>query len=112
MHPRCSLSGTERWYKLFIDRIHLLIPKAVRVDTVILQPNDVVLFVFQDAGMPRMWVWRLGVVVRQVSRTTYELRYISVPGNPPRLIMRDACHLCLVHKSDESPPMSARFLDI
>ena len=101
----------ERWYELFIDRIHLLIPKAVRVDTVILQPNDVVLFVFQDAGMPRMWVWRLGVVVRQVSRTTYELRYISVPGNPPRLIMRDACHICLVHKSDEIPPMSARFLD-
>ena len=101
----------ERWYELFIDRIHLLIPKAVRVDTVILQPNDVVLFVFQDAGMPRMWVWRLGVVVRQVSRTTYELRYISVPGNPPRLIMRDARHICLVHKSDEIPPMSARFLD-
>ena len=101
----------ERWYELFIDRIHLLIPKAVRVDTVILQPNDVVLFVFQDAGMPRMWVWRLGVVVRQVSRTTYELRYISVPGNPPRLIMRDTRHICLVHKSDEIPPMSARFLD-
>ena len=66
---------------------------------------------FQDAGIPRMWVWRLGVIMRQVSRTTYEIRYISQPGAAPRLIMRDARHICLVHKSDEIPPMSARFLE-
>ena len=101
----------ERWYELFVERIHLLVPRAVRIDAVALQPDDVVLFVFQDAGIPRMWVWRLGVIVRQVSRTTYEIRYISVPGGPPRLIMRDARHISLVHKSDEIPPMSARFLE-
>ena len=101
----------ERWYELFVERIHLLVPRAVRIDAVGLQPDDVVLFVFQDAGIPRMWVWRLGVIVRQVSRTTYEIRYISVPGGPPRLIMRDARHISLVHKSDEIPPMSARFLE-
>jgi len=100
----------ERWYELFIPRIQLLIPKAVRMDNVTLQPDDVVLFVFQDAGMPRMWVWRLGIIVRQVSRSTYEIRYVSQPGSPPRLIMRDARHICLVHKTDEIPPMSARFL--
>ena len=101
----------ERWYELFIERIHLLVPKAERRDTVVLQPDDVVLFVFQDAGIPRMWVWRLGVIVRRVSRTTYEIRYVSQPGVAPRLIMRDARHICLVHKSDEIPPMSARFLE-
>jgi hypothetical protein len=101
----------ERWYELFIERIHLLIPKAERQETVVLQPDDVVLFVFQDAGIPRMWIWRLGVIVRQVSRSTYEIRYISVPGGPPRLILRDARHICLVHGSDEIPPMSARFLE-
>lgn len=101
----------ERWYELFIDRIHLLVPRAERVDTLVLQPDDVILFVFQDAGIPRMWVWRLGVIVRQVSRTSYELRYISVPGGPPRLIVRDARHICLIHKHDEIPPMSARFLE-
>ena len=94
-----------------MERIHLLVPRAERIDAVALQPDDVVLFVFQDAGIPRMWVWRLGVIVRQVSRTTYEIRYISVPGGPPRLIMRDARHISLVHKSDEIPPMSARFLE-
>ena len=101
----------ERWYELFIERIHLLVPKVERRDTVILLPDDVVLFVFQDAGIPRMWVWRLGVIVRQVSRTTYEIRYVSQPGVAPRLIMRDARHICLVHKSGEIPPMSARFLE-
>ena len=100
----------ERWYELFIDRIHLLVPKAARRDTIILQPDDVVLFVFQDAGTHRMWVWRLGIIVRQVSRATYEIRYVSTPGGPPRLIMRDARHICLVHKTDEIPPMSTRFL--
>ena len=73
----------ERWYELFVERLHLLVPKAVRMDAIVLQPDDVVLFVFQDAGIPRMWVWRLGVIGRQVSRTTYEIRYISVPGAPP-----------------------------
>jgi hypothetical protein len=101
----------ERWYELFSERIHLLIPKAERRETVTLQPDDVVLFVFQDAGMPRMWVWRLGVIVRQVSRSTYEIRYVSAPGSPPRLILRDARHISLVHKSDEIPPMSTRFLE-
>jgi len=101
----------ERWYELFIERVHLLVPKAERRDAVALQPDDVVLFVFQDAGIPRMWVWRLGVIVRQVSRSTYEIRYISQAGAPPRLILRDARHICLVHKSNEIPPMSTRFLE-
>ena len=101
----------ERWYELFIPRIHLLVPKPVKVDTITLQPDDVVLFVFQDAGIPKMWVWRLGVIVRQVSRSTYEIRYISQAGSPPRLIMRDARHISLIHKADEIPPMSSRFLE-
>ena len=100
-----------QWYELFIQRIHLLIPKAARLDAVVLQPDDMVLFVSQDPGIPKMWVWRLGVFVRRVSRSTYEIRYVSQAGSPPRLIMRDACHICLVHKSDEIPPMSSRFLE-
>jgi len=101
----------ERWYDLFVQRIHLLIPKAERVDTDTLQPDDVVLFVFQDPGIPKMWVWRLGIIVSQVSRSTYEIRYVSQVGSPPRTIMRDARHILLIHKADEIPPMSSRFLE-
>ena len=71
----CIRLVQERWYELFIQRIHLLIPKAARLDAVVLQPDDVVLLVFQDPGIPKMWVWRLGVIVRRVSSSTYEIRY-------------------------------------
>ena len=101
----------ERWYKLFIQKIHLLIPKAARLDAVVLQPDDVVLFVFQDPSLPKMWVWQLGVIVGWFSQSTYEIRYVSQAGSPPRLIMRDARHICLVHKSDEIPSMSSQFLE-
>jgi hypothetical protein len=99
----------EKWYELFVSRIQLLVPKAEKHDTIALQPDDVVLFVFQDAALRKMWVWRLGVIVRPVSRSTFEIRYISQPGSPPRLILRDARHISLIHKSDEIPPMSVKF---
>jgi hypothetical protein len=73
--------------------------------------DDVVLFVFQDAGIPKMWVWRLGVIVRQVSRSTFEIRYINQPGGMPRLIQRDARHISLIHAVDKLPPMSSRFFE-
>ena len=40
----------EKWYELFIDCIHLLVPKAERRDAIVLQPDDVVLFVFKMPG--------------------------------------------------------------
>jgi hypothetical protein len=101
----------EKWYELFVSRIHLLVPKAEKLDTIALQPDDVVLFVFQDAALFKMGVWRLGIIVRQVSRSTYEIRYISQPGSPPRLILRDARQISLIHKADEIPPMSVKFSD-
>jgi hypothetical protein len=101
----------EKWYELFVPRIQLLVPRAERCEAMVLQPDDVVLFVFQDAALRKMWVWRLGVIVRQVSRSTYEIRYISQPGSPPRLIQRDARHISLIHQSDEIPPMSSKFLE-
>lgn len=101
----------DKWYEIFSARMHLLVPKAENKRTVPLQPDDVVLFVFQDGGIPKMWVWRLGIIVRQVSRSTYEIRYVSQLGSPPRLILRDARHISLIHKADEIPPMSSKFLE-
>jgi len=91
--------------------MHLLVPKAEKSERITLQVDDVVLFVFQDAGIPKMWVWRLGVITRQISRSTYEIRYVSQLGSPPRLIQRDARHISLIHKATEIPPMSSRFLE-
>jgi hypothetical protein len=99
----------EKWYKLYIERIHLLVPAPAKEKQRQLCPGDVVLFVFQDSGMPKMWVWRLGVVVRQVSRSTYELRYVNQGGGKPRLIERDARHISLVYGLDELPPSAPGF---
>jgi hypothetical protein len=84
----------DKWYTIFSERIHVLVPKAREIH-----------------ARTRMWVWRLGVIVRQVSRSTYEIRYVSQPGGMPRLMLRDARHICLIHAVDEIPPMSSRFFE-
>jgi hypothetical protein len=100
---------TERWYQLFIERIHLFIPGPKSGEYRTLAEGDVVLFVFQDAGTPKMWVWRLGVVNRQVSRSTYEIRYSNQQGGRPKLIERDARHISLIYGEGEIPPTSRLF---
>lgn len=100
---------SERWYDIFVKRIHLLIPRPVVSDRRSLQAGDVVLFVFLDAGVSKMWVWRLGVVVRQVSRSTFEIRYSVTLGGRPKLIERDLRHISLVYGVDEISPMSSKF---
>ena len=100
---------SEKWYEIFIQRIHLFVPQSRKAPTQQLQAGDVVLFTFQDAGTPRMWIWKLGIITRQKSRSTFEIRYVNNAGAQPRLISRDLRHICLIHGADEIPPMSSRF---
>jgi len=79
----------ERWYELFLERIHLLVPGPALAQQRVLQPRDVVLFVFKDAAIPKLETWRLGVIARQVSRSTFEIRYSSESGRQ-KLICRSA----------------------
>ena len=102
---------SEKWYEIFIQRIQHLVPQSKKVPTPEIQNGDVVLFTFQDAGTPRMWTWKLGVIVRQKSRSTFEIRYVNSAGTQPRLISRDLRHICLIHAADEIPPMSTRFVN-
>jgi hypothetical protein len=100
---------TEKWYQLFIDRIPLLIPKPERPTDSPLTPGDVVLFVFQDPGTPKLWTWKLGVIETQKSRSTYEIRYVLHPGGKCKYICRDLRHISVVHREGELPPMSWKF---
>jgi hypothetical protein len=50
-----SRALSEKWYKLFVERIPLLIPKAEKLQGSSLEIGDVVLFLFQDPGTPKMW---------------------------------------------------------
>ncbi len=99
----------ERWYQLFVERIHLLIPPPTTGSHRVLVTGDVVLFVFTDAGSPKMWEWKLGVITRQVSRTTYEIRYANTTGGRPRFLERNARDITLVCSPDEISPMSDKF---
>jgi hypothetical protein len=100
---------SDKWYELFVERIHHLVPQALPNNARDIEIGDVVLFTFLDAGTHRMWEWRLGVVTARVSRSTVEIRYVSTLGSPPRKITRDLRHVSLIHGIDEIPPMSAKF---
>jgi hypothetical protein len=99
----------ERWYEIFVSRIHLLIPRPATANLRTLRVGDVVLFVFQDSGHPKMWEWRLGIIEEQVSRGTFVIRYSNRGGGLTRLIRRDARHISLVYAEHEIPPTSPLF---
>ena len=100
----------ERWYALFIDRIHLLVPGPAKPLQRVLSPGDVVVFIFKDAAIPKLETWRLGVITRQVSRSTFEIRYSSESGKP-RLIQRSARQISLIYGENEIPPTSLLFFE-
>jgi hypothetical protein len=93
----------KRWYEIFFNKLHLLIPKPEPPRGRKLQPGDIVLFVVTDAGSKRMWEWRLGVIERIVSRTTYEVRYAGIDEGPPRTLLRSAREMSLILPVDELP---------
>jgi hypothetical protein len=99
----------ERWYEIFKERVLLMVPRPVKLKDREVQIGDVAMFVFDDAGSPNMWEWRLGVVERRISRTTVEIRYVTRPGGDRRLIKRSVRDMSIVVPSDEVPPMSPEF---
>ena len=101
----------EKWYTLFVERIHLLVPSPSTMDRRSLEIGDVVLFLFQDAAIPKLETWRLGVIVRQVSRSTYEIRYSNKVGGKLRLIQRSARQISLIYGESEIPPTSVQFFE-
>jgi hypothetical protein len=107
LHRNRALS--EKWYKLFVERIPLLIPKAEKPRDSVLEIGDVVLFLLQDPSTPKMWTWKLGIIHQQLSRLTYEIRYVLNPGTGHKFIYRDLHRICLIVGVDELPPMSRLF---
>jgi hypothetical protein len=88
-----------------------MVPRPFKLKDREVQVGDVAMFVFDDAGSPSMWEWRLGVVERRISRTTVEIRYITRPGGERRTVRRSVRDLSIVVPSDEVPPMSPEFFE-
>ena len=86
---------TSRWYEIFIRRLNLLIPApAVSQDR---QPEvgDVVLFLFADPNFKKLWVWKLGVIEEQLSRSSYNIRYCSSNGDK-KYVQRAAGQISII----------------
>ena len=88
------------WYELFMDRIHLLVPHARKVEGKQIQLGDVVLFIFQDSPMMKYNVWKLGVVTELVSPHSVMVRY-SLAGAGQKFIRRSIRQLCIIQSADE-----------
>jgi hypothetical protein len=83
------------WYKIYLDRLHLLVPKSERVEDRKVEVNDIVLFIFQDAAIPKLGVWKLGRVVELVSKHSVKLMY-TLAGGPKKYLIRSVRQLTVI----------------
>jgi len=83
------------WYKIFLERLHLLVPRAGVADSRELRLDDIVLFRFQDSSLPRLEVWKLGRVVQLISARTVLIQY-SHAGAGHLQIRRSVRQICLI----------------
>ena len=72
---------TSRWYELFIERLHLLVPPPAKEHDRQPEVGDVVLFLFTDPNFKKLWIWKLGVVEEAMSRSSYKIRYSGASGD-------------------------------
>ena len=75
--PQTQLDRTNEiftaWYRIYLSRLHLLVPKSEKVQDRQVRVNDIVLFVFQDAAIPKLGIWKLGRVVENMSKRTVKI---------------------------------------
>jgi hypothetical protein len=70
----------SRWYKIFLDRLPLLVPTVDKEVGREVQVGDLVLFIFQDSNIPGMETWKIARVVSLVSARTVLLEYANAGG--------------------------------
>ena len=70
----------SKWYKLFLERLPLLIPVASKESGRDVKIGDVVLFIQEDSNIPGMETWKLAKVVEVLSARTVLLEYVNARG--------------------------------
>jgi hypothetical protein len=103
-HPSSQLERNRiifcKWYKLFLERIPLLIPVAEKESCRGVKVGDVVLFVYQDSNIPGMETWKLARVIECVSARTVVVEFASASGRL-RTLQRSVRQLCLILEAEE-----------
>ena len=86
---------TSKWYEIFIERLHLLIPPPAKEHDKQPEVGDVVLFVFTDPNAKKLWVWKLGVIEEKMSRSSYKIRYAG-PDGKLKYVQRAAGQISII----------------
>ena len=61
------------------------------------------MFLFTDPNFKKLWIWKIGLVVEQLSRSTYKIRYSGSDGEK-RYVERAARQLSIIVPANQ-PPM-------
>jgi hypothetical protein len=93
----------SRWYKIFLDRLPLLIPKVDKEDGREVRVGDIVLFVFQDSNIPGMETWKIARIVELISARTVLLEYTNAGGGL-KTLQRSIRQVSLILGVDELDP--------
>ena len=78
-----------------MENLHLLVPKSEKVADRQVRVNDIVLFVFQDAAIPKLGIWKLGRVTEIMSRSSVKIVY-TLAGGPKKYLTRSVRQLTVV----------------
>jgi hypothetical protein len=92
-----------KWYKLFLERIPLLIPKAKKEDCREVKVGDIVLFIYQDSNIPGMETWKLARVIESLSPRTVLLEYATASGRL-KTLQRSIRQTSLILGAEELDP--------
>jgi hypothetical protein len=88
------------WYKIFLDRLPLLIPTVEKGAGREIMVGDLVLFVFQDSNIPGMETWKIARVVSLDSPRTVTLEYTNAGGGK-KTLQRSIRQVSLILGVDE-----------
>ena len=93
-----------RWYDIiFLERIHLLVPRPERKDTRPVQVGDIVLYVHKDTQFKRLWEWKIGEVVKILSRSTVEIKFVNVTKGRPSFVERSMKQISVILPVNQLP---------
>ena len=92
-----------KWYEIFIQRLTLLIPPPENKSDQQPVVGDVVLFLFTDPNLKKLWIWKLGVVEEKLSRSSYKIRYSGSDG-VRRYVQRAVGQISIIIPVEKLPP--------
>jgi len=88
------------WYKIFISRIHHLIPQTKWNKSDEVKIGDIVLFIFEDGISKKLDIWKLGRV-ENIEKGKLLIKYTIPSSKTPKTIFRKSREVSKILSSDD-----------